>query len=312
MPRLTIIGLGYIGSSLGLALKARQPSLEIVGHDLDHERMHAAKKLGAIDRTDWNLPSALDGANLVIVAVPLRAIDQLFGDMAPHLAPGCVVTDTVPLKRPVLSAARSLGPEVSFVGGHPISARQGDDRPSADAFQGRAYGIVAAPDAADEAIRLVLRMVESIGAKPLILDEAEHDAHSAALDQLPSLLAVAFWHTVVKGGAWRDGQQLGGERFQALAESSLADSAELRARFLTNRATLLERLEAFQDELAALADLVRTADAEALLSQLAAAEKARAAWRNEGPAEPPGPAIDPPRARDTFRSLFWGGRRLRP
>ena len=58
MARVTIIGLGRIGTSLGLALKASQPKLEIVGHDLAPDRLGAARKLGAVDRTEWNLPAA--------------------------------------------------------------------------------------------------------------------------------------------------------------------------------------------------------------------------------------------------------------
>src|SRR5207247_2543324 len=92
--RITIVGTGYIGTSLGLALKAQKTGVEVVGHDREYGRAGQAKKLGAVDRAEWNLPAALEGAGMVVVATPLAEIESVFGNIAELLAPGCVVTDT--------------------------------------------------------------------------------------------------------------------------------------------------------------------------------------------------------------------------
>lgn len=311
MPRLTIIGLGYVGTSLGLALKARRSDLEIVGHDLDHQRMRLAQQLRAVDRTEWNLPAALSGAGLVVLAVPFRAITKLMNEIAPHLETGCVVTDTTPLKRPVLAAAQCLGPSASFIGGNPILASDATAQPSATAFRGRAYAIVAAASASDEAVGLVLRMVDAIGARPLILDAAEHDAYSAALDQLPALLATALFRSVTPEGAGHDLQELSGERFRSVVAGAPEDAAELTARWLANRELLLSRLEAFLGELAALGDLIREADAAVLRDKLAAIETGRAEWQKDRPLISAVSPDEAPTARRALQSLFWGQRRPR-
>ena len=92
--RITIIGTGLIGTSIGLALKAAKVGYEIVGHDREHSEATLAKKKGAIDKSEWNLPNAVEGASLVILAVPVGALETLFQNIAPYLASGAVVTDT--------------------------------------------------------------------------------------------------------------------------------------------------------------------------------------------------------------------------
>src|SRR5215213_6142092 len=102
MQRVLIVGLGLIGGSIGLALRRwseehkvdnRKP-LEVVGFDpnLDHQR--AAEKLGAVDRGAWDLAKAAREADVVVLAMPVAAMGEAMADLAPHLQPGAVVTDT--------------------------------------------------------------------------------------------------------------------------------------------------------------------------------------------------------------------------
>src|SRR5689334_7381836 len=104
--RITIIGTGLIGSSIGLALKAAKVGYEIVGHDREHSEATLAKKKGAIDKAEWNLPNTVEGSSLIILAVPVGAIEKLLQDITPYLAQGAVVTDTASTKRQVLDWAR--------------------------------------------------------------------------------------------------------------------------------------------------------------------------------------------------------------
>src|SRR3954453_23057254 len=92
--RIAIIGTGLIGASVGLALKAAKVNYEIVGHDKEHGEATLAKKRGAIDRAEWNLPNTVEGASLIVCAVPVGALEKLFQDIAPFLSQGAVVTDT--------------------------------------------------------------------------------------------------------------------------------------------------------------------------------------------------------------------------
>src|SRR6185437_8506018 len=177
MSRIAILGTGMVGTSIGLALKEHKGDFEIVGHDREHARALDAKKLGALDRAEWNLPAALEKASLVVVATPLNAMEKLFTQMTDLLEPGCIVTDTASLKTPTLTwADAAWGGRVNYVGGDPIVGLDGDRKPIATLFQGRTYCVIAAPTASSKAVDQVIRFVNALGADPLFLDPIEHDS----------------------------------------------------------------------------------------------------------------------------------------
>src|SRR5207237_9472555 len=110
--RITIIGTGLIGGSLGMALKgARLPGLEVIGHDRDRRNATQAEKCGAIDRAEHNLPRAVTGAGMVIIAVPVLSVREVMQQMDPDLAGGTVVTDTTCTKTRVVRSACDAVPQ---------------------------------------------------------------------------------------------------------------------------------------------------------------------------------------------------------
>ncbi|HEY5641005.1 MAG TPA: prephenate dehydrogenase/arogenate dehydrogenase family protein, partial [Dehalococcoidia bacterium] len=158
--RVAIIGLGLIGGSIGLGLKAAKlPGLEVIGSDIDGSQERAAKKAGAIDRGEHNLAKAVREARLIIIAAPIAALRDVFTAIAPHLADGAVVTDTASTKGDVMKWAAELLPEsVSFVGGHPMAGKEhsGIDHADAAIFEGRAYCICPTIDSSPTAIQSVV------------------------------------------------------------------------------------------------------------------------------------------------------------
>ncbi|MER3468785.1 MAG: prephenate dehydrogenase/arogenate dehydrogenase family protein, partial [Thermoflexus sp.] len=98
--QITIVGLGTMGVSLGLALRRALPQVRLVGHDPDPERAREALRHQAVDRTDWNLPGACEGADLVLLALPLAEIEGTLRAIAPALEEGTLVMDTAELKAP--------------------------------------------------------------------------------------------------------------------------------------------------------------------------------------------------------------------
>ncbi len=308
MSRVTIIGTGFVGTSIGLALKERKASFEIVGHDLEHARAMEAKKLGAVDRAEWNLPAALERASLVVVATPLRAMEKLFSQMSEFLEPGCIVTDTASLKAPTLDwAEKSFDGRASFVGGHPIVGTVGGVRtPSSTLFQGRTYCLVAASSASAEAVDQVIRMVKVLGAEPLFIDPVEHDSHVAAVGQVPALVAAALMAVTGSSPSWRDGQRLAGPAFGTATELSMLDPDEQRVQLEVNRSVLRGWIQAFQDQLGAFGRMLDE-NPDELQKALEAARELRASWHlGIGPSND-APAVELPRARDQFSSWFFGG-----
>ena len=308
MSRITIIGTGYIGTSIGLALKARKVDVEIVGHDRDLNRASEARKRGAVDRAEWNLPAALERASLVVVATPFAAMEKLFSQMAEFLEPDCVVTDTASLKGPVLEwASQAFAGRASFVGGHPIVDVNGREAaPSATLFQDRSYCVMAASNAAERAVDQVVRFIQTIGAKPMFIDSMEHDSHIAATELLPRLLAVALMRAVGASPSWRDGSRLAGPDFATLTLSSLIDPTEQSTQFRSNREALQHWLVEFQDE---LSDLVAALDdSEQFLAALSAAQEFRAALQvGADPVGDHSTSVEIPRGREQLSSWFLGG-----
>src|SRR5687767_13617289 len=132
MQRVAIIGLGLMGGSIGLGLRAwssqqakdGSQGLEIVGFDVDLDQQAYAKKIGAVDRTEWELAKAIRDAEIVVVCTPVRAMRELFTDIAPLLKSGTVVTDVGSTKADVITWAAEILPRtVSFVGGHPMAGK---------------------------------------------------------------------------------------------------------------------------------------------------------------------------------------------
>jgi len=171
--RVTIVGLGVTGQSLGLALRQAMPELEVVGHDREPDATRTATKAGAVNRTHWNLIRACEGAALIVLALPTRECLATLGALEHELAPGTVITDTAPLKLPQARwATAHLPRDVHFVGGHPLAPM---GAPHAQAFANSTYCLTPSPDAAPEAVAAISRFVEAIGAQPAYLDPAEHD-----------------------------------------------------------------------------------------------------------------------------------------
>ena len=123
--RITIIGLGLIGGSIGLALKKAKVDVEIVGHDKDSGVANRAQKRGAVDRTDWNLHGACDGASLIFLAIPLAGIKDTLAALGTSLGSGVIVSDTATSKAPVmdLPVARTTHRSGSCQCNQPSAAR---------------------------------------------------------------------------------------------------------------------------------------------------------------------------------------------
>ena len=266
--RITIIGTGLIGGSLGLALKAADlPGVEIVGHDRSRDAANKARKIGAVDRAEHNLPRAVRGAGMVIIATPVLAVHEVLQQISPDLPEGCVVTDTASTKTTVLQwAAELLPPTVSFVGGHPMAGKEtpGIANADVDLFRGGAYCICPSVDAHEGAVRAVAGLAALVGAEPLYLDPQEHDQYAAAVSHMPLVLSTALF-TLLRGSpAWPDLAPLASSGFRDLTRLASGDPQMSHDIFLSNREAALHWLDRIREELARYRDLLQ-GDAETLL-----------------------------------------------
>ena len=264
-PTIAIIGLGLIGGSIGLALRKAEPSFEIVGHDKDTSVSKKAHKLGAIEKEERNLISAIEDAELVIIATPAMAIREILEVTAPYLKPDCVITDTATVKGEVLRWADELLPEtVHFVGGDPMVSKDetGIDAATPDLFIGCTYCVVPSTNAHPAAIEFVTSMVQTLGAEPFFLDAAEHDGQVAGIEHLPLMLATALLMTTTQTSAWRDMSRLPSRTFWRSTHLASADPTTYRDILLANKENISRWIDLYVDSLEDLQDKLVAADAE--------------------------------------------------
>lgn len=319
-PRITIIGLGLIGGSLGLALKAAVVDMHVVGHDADRDRSKRALKMGAVDTSTRNLSEACQDADLVVVTTPITAIRETLAAIGPHLKPGCVVTDTATLKEPVLTwAAETLPAGISFVGGAPTlnPAAQPDEMPSwdsglwaplglesarADLFQDAPYVLCPLARATPAAVKHVTNMIDLIQARPFYVDPLEHDGMRATVEGLPALIGLALMQQAAGSPSWREARKLADRAFGMTTAPLDGDAAMHSTQTLLNAPQLVSCLDALLGELKLLRDRIQAQDAamlEAAFEQAALVrsrwltDRALAEWDQESAAPPAADAARP-------------------
>jgi prephenate dehydrogenase len=281
-PEVAIIGLGLIGGSIGLALREAEPDFKVVGHDKDRSAAKKARKLGAIEKEEWNLISAIEGADLVIIATPVSAIKKVFEATAAYLKPDCVVTDTSSIKGDVLKWADELLPEtVHFVGGDPMVSTDeiGIEAATADLFADSTYCIVPSVKAHPAAIELVTGMVKALGAEPFFLDASEHDGQVGGVEHLPLMLASALLMATADAPSWRDIRRLPSRTFWRATHLPSTDPTALRDMLLANRENISRWIDVFVDSLKDLQERLSSADAEEWERLLTELMETRGKWR---------------------------------
>ncbi|MGB5605309.1 MAG: prephenate dehydrogenase/arogenate dehydrogenase family protein, partial [Gammaproteobacteria bacterium] len=202
IERLCIIGVGLIGGSLARALRKAGYCREIVGAGRDPEHLQQAVDLGVIDRFDTDLARAVAGADMVLVAVPLGAMEHVFGSIRGQLAAHAVLTDAGSAKGSVIEAAqRAFGTVPGFfVPGHPIAGTEqsGVAASFAELYQQRRVILSPLPATDRQATARVRAMWEAAGAEVLEMDPVHHDAVLAATSHLPHVLAYTLVDCLAK------------------------------------------------------------------------------------------------------------------
>jgi prephenate dehydrogenase len=257
--RIAIIGLGLIGGSMGMALRKADAGFEVVGFARRPEVSSRALELGAVDRTEVSLLSAVKGADLVIISTPAMAIKEILAEMGVGLSRGSIVTDTASTKARVMDwAKQALPSSVSFVGGHPMAGKEtsGVETADGDLFQGCNYILIAGSGASEEARDGVAAMVRRIGANPLYMDAAEHDMLVAGISHLPLLISVALVGVTTKSSMWPKMATLAASGFRDLSRLASGDPMMSRDICLTNREPLTRWIDDYIDELRALRYLI--------------------------------------------------------
>ncbi len=290
--QITIIGLGQIGASFGLALQTKQELLKRVGHDKELGIARQAEKIKAIDRVEANLHKAVREADLVLLCLPVGQLHETMQMIAEDLKEGAVVMDTGSAKEVVSGWAAELFPAGRYyIGLTPIlnsaylhATESGIEAARPDLFQGGLMSIVAPHQAESAAIKLAADLTRLVGANPLFADPVEMDGLMSATHLLPQLMAAALLNATIDQPGWREGRKVAG---RAYAEASapiahLANEPEsLGAASILNRENLLRLLDSAIASLEAMRDDIDAKDETALNERLKRAREGREVWWTE-------------------------------
>jgi len=289
--QITIIGLGQIGASIGLALKAHKLDFRIMGHDKDPGAAKEAQKLGAVDEIKYNLPASVENAKIIILALPFDGIRETLEVIRPDLQEGALILDTAPSKSAVAALVRENVPPGRYYVGltpaiNPIylhDTEVGVKAARADLFN-KGLMVVNAPLGTPENVfNLTMDLVTLFGAMPLLMDLAEADGVFAAIHLLPQLAASALLGSTVDQPGWLEARKLAGRPYATVTSGAPepAEAPALRDAVLGNRENIVRLLNTYLTALVELRDEIEDNDRDALTKRLAAAAQGRESWITE-------------------------------
>jgi len=288
--QITIIGLGQVGTSIGLAL-AGQKNIKRVGHDKVYEVSRQAQKAGAVDEVKINLPASVTEANVVILSLPFSEIRETLGFIAEDLQEGTVVIDTAPAKSTVAAWFHELIPQGRYyVGLVPAAGANylhgidlGVQSARADLFTKGLFMVNAPHGTPGEAVKLATDLVALLGAQAMISDSVEADGLLASTHILPQLASAALLDSTVDQPGWAEARKVAARPY-ASATAALAyhdEAKSLGEAALANRENVLRRIDSYMTSLQKLRDGIDKSDNKAVIEFLEDAVKARDRWLSE-------------------------------
>lgn len=268
IPRLTIIGVGLIGGSLALALKEAGVVGEVVGCGRGRPNLEKAIELGVIDRFSRDPREAVEGADVVFLATPLKTFRTVVEKCLPALKPGVVITDGGSVKGEVVAEVEPLLTDnIHFVPGHPIAGteKSGAKAAFATLYRGKRCILTPTEKTAKDALELVTKMWQLVGSEVVQMSLEKHDKILGAISHLPHMVAYSLVNAVGSYDHYEENileYSAGGFRdFTRIASS---DPTMWRDIAETNREALLEMMEQFEASFAELKDDIRAGSGEKL------------------------------------------------
>lgn len=274
--QVTIIGLGLIGGSLGLALRRHRVARRVVGVARRPATVAQARRIGAVDRGFLELAPAVAEADLVVIATPPSTVVPLARQVAEATTHALIVTDTASTKAGIVRGwSRMLPARIAAVGSHPMagSDRSGLGAASADLFDGTLCVLTPTRETPARAVRAVGALWRAVGMRMAALAPERHDAVVAMVSHVPHLAAASL-----VSAAAPDELRVAATGFADTTRVALGDPALWRDICLSNREAVLDALGRFERALVHVRQAIAYRDAPELQKTLAAAQRCRRRW----------------------------------
>ncbi|NMJ40916.1 prephenate/arogenate dehydrogenase family protein [Roseomonas sp. JC162] len=279
--RLCLVGIGLIGSSIARVAKKRGDiARTVVATTRRAETLARVRELGIVDVVEDDLGKAVEGCDCVVLCVPVGAYAGVMARIAPHLAPGCVLTDVGSTKGSVVRDLSPLVPPgVQLVPAHPMAGTEysGPDAGFAELFEGRYCILTPLPDSDPAAVEKVREMWRRCGSMIEALDPATHDKIVAVVSHLPHLIAFTICGTAddLAEETKEAVLKFAASGFRDFTRIAASDIDMWRDIFLNNREALLEMLARFSEDAHALGRAVRYGQAEFIEDRIRRGRKIR-------------------------------------
>jgi prephenate dehydrogenase len=267
--RVSVVGLGLMGGSLAGALRGQCRT--VVGVARRAETIETALARSLVDRGTTDLADGVHGADVVVLATPVRVVLHLLRQIGPLLRAGCLLMDLGSTKSQIVACMAQLPSHIEPLGGHPMcgTERSGIEAADPKLYSGANFVLTPLPRTSEVALALGRSLVEAVGARSLVLDPDRHDRLVAAVSHLPYLLAcglvgTAEWVGSTDSAVWT----VAASGFRDTSRLAASDVTMMLDILLTNRRAVTEALKAYQAHLCNLTHLIQSADEEGLRAVL--------------------------------------------
>jgi prephenate dehydrogenase len=285
--RMVVAGVGLIGGSLGLAARARGLVGEVVGYGRGEENLRIALARGAVDRYSRSADEAARGADLVVLAVPVRSLGAVTAELLPHAARDAVVIDVGSVKSSVVRLLdRIVQPPAAFVGCHPIAGTEhsGAANAFAELFEGQLCIVTPTAKTAAAAVSRVRTLWEAVGMRVEEMAADEHDRLLALVSHLPHVAAFALVAAIESARVdGRDPLEYSGGGLRDTTRIAASHPEMWRDIFLDNRSEVLRAIDGLESSLAKLREMIDREDASGLEAEIVRIRTARARLKDRRP-----------------------------
>jgi cyclohexadieny/prephenate dehydrogenase len=284
--RVSIIGLGLIGSSIARAVRATMPTVALTGHDADPEVRDVARALKLVDDVTDTAGAAVLDADLIILCVPPGAMAAVAGEIASDVPADAMISDVGSSKSAILATLTAAFPHHVVIPAHPVAGteRSGPDAGFASLFHNR-WCILTPPDGTDPAkIAQLESFWQKLGAMVELMDAAHHDKVLAITSHLPHLIAYTIVGTAsdLESVTQSEVIKYSAGGFRDFTRIAASDPTMWRDVFLSNKDAVLDMLQRFSEDLSALQRAIRWGDGDALFDLFTRTRAVRRSIIEEG------------------------------
>lgn len=290
IQKITIIGMGLIGSSIARNIKQKNFAQTLVAADISQSVCEKVANLGIADHVTNDLPQSVQDADMVIVAVPVGAVGIVAEMIAPNLKEDVIITDTGSVKLSVIEAIKPFcRPGMNLVPAHPIAGTEfsGPEAGFAELFDGRWCILTPLPESSIKSVEKVTHLWEMCGSRVEIMDARHHDLVLGITSHLPHLIAYTIVGTAneLEDDIKSEVIKFSASGFRDFTRIASSDPVMWRDVFLNNKEAVLEVLQRFNEDLTALQKAIRKGDGDYLYDRFSETRSIRQAIIEQGQAE---------------------------